>query len=142
MAFNPTREPLDIVRLAFYLGALTDGLAVVPMLFPSIGIALFGGDFSQMTDAYHYAMDPNYYDKPNKLLKQIEKRYDISDPNVADTVEDKFGRFVMNPNEVVATTKTRLDDIVRQLREYKIMKTDREIRKTFLKALPHNASAT
>ena len=56
MGFNPTKNPLDIVRLAFYLGALTDGLAVLPMLFPSIGIALVGGDPTQMTNAYRYAI--------------------------------------------------------------------------------------
>ena len=56
MGFNPTKNQIDIVRLAFYLGAFTDGLAVIPMLFPSIGIALFGGDSTQITDAYRYAM--------------------------------------------------------------------------------------
>lgn len=57
MAFNPIKNQIDVVRLAFYLGALTDGLAVIPiMLFPSAGIALFGGDSSQITDAYRYAM--------------------------------------------------------------------------------------
>lgn len=56
MAFNPIKNQIDIIRLAFYLGALTDGLAVIPMLFPGIGIALFGGDSSRITDAYRYAM--------------------------------------------------------------------------------------
>ena len=52
MGFDPIRNPLDIVRLAFYLCALTDGSAVLQMLFPSIGIALFGGDPTQMSSIF------------------------------------------------------------------------------------------
>ena len=56
MNFNPLKNPIDIIRLAFWLGAATDGLAIIPMLFPDIGMALFGGDPSGITESYRYAM--------------------------------------------------------------------------------------
>ena len=33
-----------LLQIAFLVGAVTDGLAVIPMLFRRIGAALFGGD--------------------------------------------------------------------------------------------------
>lgn len=45
-----------LVQAAFLVGALTDGLALVPMLSRRIGVALFGGDVSHGTAAYRYAM--------------------------------------------------------------------------------------
>jgi len=33
-----------LLQIAFVVGAVTDGLAVIPMLFRRIGAALFGGD--------------------------------------------------------------------------------------------------
>lgn len=42
MKFNPVKNPLDFVRLAFLAGAITDGLVIVPMLVPDIGAVLFG----------------------------------------------------------------------------------------------------
>lgn len=35
-----------LLRIAFLVGAVTDGLAVIPMLSRRIGVALFGGDSS------------------------------------------------------------------------------------------------
>jgi len=45
-----------LARVAFLVGAVTDGLAVLPMLSRRIGVALFGGDRSRMTGEYRYAM--------------------------------------------------------------------------------------
>ena len=36
-----------LLQIAFWLGAFTDGLAVIPMLSRRIGAALFGGDSSR-----------------------------------------------------------------------------------------------
>lgn len=36
-----------LLQVAFIVGAITDGLAVIPMLFRRIGAALFGGDSSR-----------------------------------------------------------------------------------------------
>ncbi len=36
-----------LLRIAFLVGAITDGLAVVPMLSRRVGVALFGGDSSR-----------------------------------------------------------------------------------------------
>ena len=36
-----------LLQVAFIVGAVTDGLAVIPMLFRRIGAALFGGDSSR-----------------------------------------------------------------------------------------------
>ena len=45
-----------LVQIAFLLGAITDGLALVPMLSRRIGVSLFGGDATQDDAAYRYAM--------------------------------------------------------------------------------------
>jgi len=45
-----------LLRACFLIGAITDGLAVVPMLSPRIGTALFGGEFAQLGVEYRYAM--------------------------------------------------------------------------------------
>jgi hypothetical protein len=46
-----------LLRISFYVGAVTDGLAVIPMVFPSIGSALFGGNSSRSNNAeYRFAM--------------------------------------------------------------------------------------
>ena len=52
----PKNPSIYIIYFAYYLGALTDGLALVPMLFPKIGSMLFGGDKSQISVSYRYAM--------------------------------------------------------------------------------------
>lgn len=45
------------VRVAFLLGALTDGLAVVPMLSPRVSARLFGADPSRTSrPEYRYSM--------------------------------------------------------------------------------------
>ncbi len=46
----------QLARIAFLIGALTDGLAVVPMVIPRVGRALFGGDLSRTGPEYRYAM--------------------------------------------------------------------------------------
>ena len=45
-----------LLRISFYVGAVTDGLAVIPMAFPSIGSALFGGNSSRSNAEYRFAM--------------------------------------------------------------------------------------
>jgi hypothetical protein len=45
-----------MLRISFLVGAITDGLAIIPMAFPGIGSALFGGDSSKLGKEYRYAM--------------------------------------------------------------------------------------
>jgi len=45
-----------MLRISFLVGAITDGLAIIPMAFPKIGSALFGGDSSRLGAEYRYAM--------------------------------------------------------------------------------------
>jgi len=45
-----------LLRISFLVGAITDGLAIIPMAFPRIGSALFGGDVSRLGAEYRYAM--------------------------------------------------------------------------------------
>jgi hypothetical protein len=45
-----------LVKVAFLVGAITDGLAVIPMLSRRAGVVLFGGDASREGAAYRYAM--------------------------------------------------------------------------------------
>ena len=45
-----------LLRVAFWLGAVTDGLAVIPMLSRRIGAAVFGGDRSRDNIEYRFAM--------------------------------------------------------------------------------------
>lgn len=45
-----------LARVAFLLGAVTDGLAILPMLSRRIGAALFGRDPSRTNHEYRYAM--------------------------------------------------------------------------------------
>lgn len=44
-----------LLRIAFVAGAVTDGLAVIPMLSRRIGIALVGGDSSRDKMEYRFA---------------------------------------------------------------------------------------
>ena len=45
-----------MLRISFLVGAVTDGLAIIPMVFPRIGVALFGADSSRLGAEYRYAM--------------------------------------------------------------------------------------
>ncbi|MEW6363567.1 MAG: hypothetical protein AB1714_02890 [Acidobacteriota bacterium] len=45
-----------LARVAFLVGAVTDGLAIIPMLSRRVGVALFGGDPSRDSSEYRYAM--------------------------------------------------------------------------------------
>ncbi len=45
-----------LLRICFLIGAVTDGLAVIPMVFPSIGSKLFGSDSSRLSVEYRFAM--------------------------------------------------------------------------------------
>jgi hypothetical protein len=56
MTLVSSRTAVILLKLSFWLGAITDGLAVLPMLFPGIGIALFGGDSIRLGPEYRYAM--------------------------------------------------------------------------------------
>jgi len=44
-----------LLQIAFWLGAVTDGLAVIPMLSRRIGVALFGGDAALDNMEYRFA---------------------------------------------------------------------------------------
>ncbi len=44
------------LRLCFWLGALLDGLSLLPMLFPSIARSVFGMEKLNPDPAYNYAM--------------------------------------------------------------------------------------
>jgi len=45
-----------LVKIAFLVGAFTDGLALIPMLSRRAGAAIFGGDPSKDSPAYRFAM--------------------------------------------------------------------------------------
>jgi len=45
-----------LARIAFLVGAVTDGLAILPMLSRRVGVALFGGDSSRISAEYRFAM--------------------------------------------------------------------------------------
>jgi hypothetical protein len=45
-----------LLQVAFLIGAVTDGLAIIPMLSNRVGVALFGGDVSRVSAEYRYAM--------------------------------------------------------------------------------------
>jgi len=45
-----------LLRISFLVGAITDGLAIIPMVFPRIGSVVFGGDSSKLGAEYRYAM--------------------------------------------------------------------------------------
>lgn len=47
---------ITMLRISFLLGAITDGLAILPMAFPRIGSAIFGGDYTRLGAEYRYAM--------------------------------------------------------------------------------------
>jgi hypothetical protein len=46
----------SLLRICFFVGAITDGLAVLPMVFPSIGSKLFGTNSSRFSAEYRFAM--------------------------------------------------------------------------------------
>jgi hypothetical protein len=45
-----------LARIEFLVGAVTDGLAILPMLSRRVGAALFGGDPSRISADYRFAM--------------------------------------------------------------------------------------
>ena len=45
-----------LIQIAFWIGAATDGLAILPMLSRRIGAKLFGGDLTNNDFGYQYAM--------------------------------------------------------------------------------------
>lgn len=46
-----------LLRISFLVGAITDGLAIIPMVFPSVGSTLFGGNSSsRFSGEYRFAM--------------------------------------------------------------------------------------
>jgi len=50
------RYSLVLLKLSFLIGAATDGLAVVPMMHPAVGAALFGANAARLGVEYRYAM--------------------------------------------------------------------------------------
>jgi len=49
-------EAARLIRILFLVGAVTDALAVVPMLSRRVGAALFGGESARAGAEYRYAM--------------------------------------------------------------------------------------
>jgi hypothetical protein len=47
---------ITLLRISFLVGAITDALAILPMVFPGIGSAIFGGDITRLGAEYRYAM--------------------------------------------------------------------------------------
>ncbi len=47
---------LVLLKLSFLIGAVTDGLAVVPMMHPAVSAALFGANAAKLGVEYRYAM--------------------------------------------------------------------------------------
>jgi hypothetical protein len=47
---------IKILRISYWVGAIADGLAVIPMLFPRIGGSLFGISNFDPSPYYRYAM--------------------------------------------------------------------------------------
>ena len=47
---------INLIRICFYLGAITDGLAFIVMLIPRIGTKLFGGNISRNNHDYRFSM--------------------------------------------------------------------------------------
>lgn len=45
-----------LLRVSFLIGAVTDGLAIAPMLSPKLGNLLFGGNLAKFGVEYRYAM--------------------------------------------------------------------------------------
>ena len=45
-----------LIQIAFWIGAATDGLAILPMLSRRIGAKLFGGDLTNNDSRYQYAI--------------------------------------------------------------------------------------
>ena len=45
-----------LVKVAFLVGAITDGLAIIPMLSRRAGVAIFGGDASKDSASHRYAV--------------------------------------------------------------------------------------
>ena len=50
-------ETIDhLLKIAFWVGAITDAFAILPMLSRRVGVALFGGDSNGGKDEYRFAM--------------------------------------------------------------------------------------
>ncbi len=45
-----------LIQIAFLVGAITDGLAIIPMLSSRVGVAVFEGDSSLNSAKHSYAM--------------------------------------------------------------------------------------
>jgi len=45
-----------MLKIAFWIGAITDGLAAVIMIFPELGAYFFGHENVQITPEYRYAL--------------------------------------------------------------------------------------
>ena len=47
---------VKILKIAFWIGAITDGLAAIIMIFPALRVYIFGPDNVQITPAYRYSL--------------------------------------------------------------------------------------
>lgn len=47
---------VKILKVAFWIGAITDGLAAIVMIFPTLRLYIFGPDNLEITPAYRYSL--------------------------------------------------------------------------------------
>lgn len=47
---------IKILKIAFWIGAITDGLATIIMIFPELRVYIFGSDNLNLTPEYRYAL--------------------------------------------------------------------------------------
>ena len=50
------KTKIKLLKTAFWIGAITDGLAAVIMIFPELREFVFGSDSFEITPAYRYAL--------------------------------------------------------------------------------------
>jgi len=47
---------IKTLKIAFWIGAITDGLAAIIMIFPTLRFYIFGPDNVEITQAYRYSL--------------------------------------------------------------------------------------
>ena len=52
----PNTKKKTILKTAFWIGAITDGLAAIVMIFPGLRICIWGADNFMITREYRYAL--------------------------------------------------------------------------------------
>jgi hypothetical protein len=51
------KASISLLKVGFWIGALTDVLAIFPMVCPDVGLVLFGGQPSKLGVEYRFAME-------------------------------------------------------------------------------------